>query len=232
MELMSEGAVRSAQQRVIRQPRRTVELLHFSSDRRRDVRKHCHGEESRSWRARSSASDANAGRGCEAVTSAQGRRSWQRLEHGPPAFAHAFPFTSSMLFEPLRYLMEAPAKGAQAPETTKASTEERASPAAGWASEAWETGLTPCSARPLRPSIAPLVGSDRTIRNVRSHPALLRMRWIQAPPRDASTDLARARSSLPGWSSAAGALGTCAVGWNNRQAAPSLPCLASLESPL
>jgi hypothetical protein len=34
--------------------------------------------------------------------------------------------------------MEAPAKGAQAADTTTASTEERASPAAGWASEAWE----------------------------------------------------------------------------------------------
>ena len=89
--------------------------------------------------AKGSASDANAGRGSrggDVSEKAAGRgNGWST---GPAAFAHAFPFTSSMLFEPLRYLMEAPAKGAQAAETTTASTEERASPAAGWASEAWE----------------------------------------------------------------------------------------------
>jgi tellurite resistance protein len=57
----------------------------------------------------------------------------------PAAFASAFPFTSSMLLEPLRCLMEAPAEwAAQAADVTTGSAQERASPAGGWTGEAWE----------------------------------------------------------------------------------------------
>jgi Protein of unknown function (DUF3141) len=86
------------------------------------------------------ASDANAGGGPRGgddnEKAASHGNGWSS---GPAAFARAFPFTSSMLLEPLRGLMEAPAKwAAQATETTTVPTQERALPAGGWTSEAWE----------------------------------------------------------------------------------------------
>jgi tellurite resistance protein len=86
------------------------------------------------------ASAANAGggsRGADDNEKAAGQGDGWSI--GPAAFASAFPFTSSMLLEPFRDLMEAPAKwAAQAAETTTVPTRERASPAGGRTSEAWE----------------------------------------------------------------------------------------------
>jgi hypothetical protein len=87
-----------------------------------------------------SASDANAGRGSrssDVSDEAAGRGNGWSM--GPAAFAHAFPFASSMLFEPLRSLIAATTQGAaQAAERTMAPTEGRASPAGGWTKETWE----------------------------------------------------------------------------------------------
>jgi hypothetical protein len=86
------------------------------------------------------ASEANAGagsRGGAVREEAAGHGNGWSM--GPAAFAHAFPFTSSMLIEPLRSLMTAQAQwAAQAAETTTVPTEERTSPAVGGTEEAWE----------------------------------------------------------------------------------------------
>jgi Protein of unknown function (DUF3141) len=86
------------------------------------------------------ASDANAGggsRGDDANKEAAGHGNGRSI--GQAAFASAFPFTSSMLLESLRDLMEAPAKwAAQAAEGATALTQERASPTGGSANEVWE----------------------------------------------------------------------------------------------
>jgi pimeloyl-ACP methyl ester carboxylesterase len=61
---------------------------------------------------------------------------------GPAAFASAFPFTSSLLAESMRGLMEAPAKwAAQAAESTTAPTQEGTSPAGDSTSEVWDYWL-------------------------------------------------------------------------------------------
>src|SRR5690606_8373058 len=58
---------------------------------------------------------------------------------GAAAFASAFPFTSSMLVEPLRALLEAPAKwAAEVAETATEPPQKRASPAGGPTNEAWD----------------------------------------------------------------------------------------------
>ena len=86
-----------------------------------------------------SASDANAGRGSQGGASEEAAGRGNGWSMGPAAFALAFPFTSSMLFESLRSLMAALPKGAtQAAETTTVPTEERVSRAGGWTNEAWE----------------------------------------------------------------------------------------------
>jgi hypothetical protein len=84
------------------------------------------------------ASDATAGGGSRGRDASEETASPGNFwSIGPAAFANAFPFTSSMLGESVRGLMEAPAKWAsQAAEMTTVPTQERASPAGGWASEA------------------------------------------------------------------------------------------------
>jgi pimeloyl-ACP methyl ester carboxylesterase/tellurite resistance protein len=92
------------------------------------------------------ASDANAAggsRGRDGSDETAGHGNGWSI--GPAAFASAFPFTSRMLLEPLRGLMEAPAKwAAQAAEMTTVPTQERASPASGWTSEAWDYWVDSC----------------------------------------------------------------------------------------
>jgi tellurite resistance protein len=92
------------------------------------------------------ASDASAGgesRGGDASEEAAGHRHGWSI--GPVAFARAFPFTSSMLAESLRGLMEAPAQWAeQAAEMTTGPTQERVGPAGGWAGEAWDYWFDSC----------------------------------------------------------------------------------------
>jgi tellurite resistance protein len=86
------------------------------------------------------ASDANAragSRGRDVSDDTAGHGNGWSI--GPAAFASAFPFMSNMLAESLRGLMEAPANWtAQATEATTVPTQERASPARGRTSEAWE----------------------------------------------------------------------------------------------
>ncbi len=86
------------------------------------------------------ASDANAGGGSRGgddnERAACHGNGWSM---GPAAFASAFPFTSSMLVEPLRAFMEVPAKwAAEVTETAARPAQERAVPSGGSTKEAWD----------------------------------------------------------------------------------------------